>query len=92
MTNSEFLTLAEQIGQLLKAYDKMIEHRVATEGVDLEYSTALWERTKFHIKQKLDTLQMTPEQFDAKMKQLAGDRTSAARRRITKLAKMTFNS
>lgn len=47
-----FLDAAEQIGQLLKAYDKMMPS---------ENSEALWSRTKFHIKQKLDAAGLTPE-------------------------------
>lgn len=70
-----FLDVAEKIGQLLKAYDHMTTP---------ETSDALWTRTKFHIKQHLDAAGLTPEQFDAKMKPLAG------RKRITKLARMAF--
>lgn len=77
MTNSEFLSLAEKIGQLFKAYDKMM---VSSENRD-----ALWARTKFHVKQHLDAARITPEQFDARMKIIA-----KSRRSITKLARMTF--
>lgn len=62
MNNTEFLALAEKIGLIIRAYDRMVSAEY------LGNADLLWDTTKMHVNRHLKEAGMTVTQFDERMK------------------------